>query len=356
METLQSLGQSIWYDNISRNLLDSGDLEALIYKGVSGVTSNPTIFERAIKISNVYDAVIQESTREDVEQLFFDLAVEDIRAAAKLLYSVYERTNGNDGFVSIEVSPLFAHDVDRTVQQAIELRDRIEQPNVMIKVPATEAGLVAIKQLIGEGVNVNVTLLFSLSMYEKVIDAYFEGLEKRIELGRVLQSVHSVASFFVSRVDQWVDQRLLSIGAPKSLLGKAAVANSRIAYELFKEKFNCERFETLAKQGANVQRLLWASTGVKNKTYLPLMYVTDLVGRDTVNTLPPNTLELVENFTDFRVTVSDELEEAQAHLLKLHKFAIDIELVASALLEQGIGSFVQSYYSLIQAIREKMLK
>ena len=297
VQDVQRLGQSIWYDNIRRGLLDSGELKRLIEMGVTGLTSNPTIFEKAIAGSTDYDEALTELARSDksVDQSYEALVIEDIRNTADLLRPIYDRTGGVDGYASLEVSPKLAHDTAGTTAEARRLFDALDKPNVMIKVPATAEGIPAIRQLISEGININVTLIFSLEAYRQVMEAYIAGLEEYVAAGGDPSRIASVASFFVSRVDTAVDTLLeerMRQGAPdvKALMGKAAIANAKLAYREFQRVFGEERFSDLKGTQARPQRPLWASTSTKNPAYSDLMYVEALIGPDTVDTLPPATL------------------------------------------------------------------
>ncbi|HEX5513607.1 MAG TPA: transaldolase, partial [Gammaproteobacteria bacterium] len=296
LKSLGSFGQSVWYDNIHRTMLRTGELARLVAEdGVTGVTSNPTIFEKAIIGGKAYDDAIEAAVRQhpdwDAAELFNHLAVEDIRAAADVLRPVYVATNGQDGMVSIEVSPTLAHNAAGTVAEARKLHAWVDRPNVMIKVPATVEGLTAIETLIADGINVNVTLLFAVERYAAVAEAFIRGLEQRAAAGKPVDHVASVASFFVSRVDTAVDKQLEQLNADRALLGKAAIANARAAYQVFLEIFDGARFRDLKAAGAQVQRLLWASTGTKNPNYSDVLYVEELIADRTVNTMPPATYD-----------------------------------------------------------------
>ena len=291
LHDLADLGQAIWFDYIQRSLISSGELQNLIDQGVRGVTSNPTIFEKAIAGSHDYDDALRRLAKngKSTQEIYEELVLRDILLTADLFLPVYVSTRGLDGFVSLEVSPKLAYDTDKTVQEGKRLFKALGKPNVMIKVPATDAGIPAVEALIAGGVNVNVTLLFSLSQYVKAAEAYISGLEKYLSAGGDISKIASVASFFVSRVDTSVDAELDKIGN-KDLLGKAAIANAKIAYGRFKAIFSGQRWERLAGNGAHVQRVLWASTGTKNPGYSDTLYVDKLIGPHTVNTLPPATL------------------------------------------------------------------
>ncbi len=354
---LNKLGQAIWYDNIRRSLLDSGELQALIDEGVTGVTSNPTIFDKAIAGSDDYDEDLQRFSGEGKapEDIFWTLAADDMRRTADLLRPVHKRTEGVDGYACLEVSPKLAHQTEETVSEARRLFALLDRPNVMIKVPATPAGIPAIEKLISEGINVNVTLMFSLEQYEAVANAYIAGLEKLAASGRDLSRVASVASFFVSRVDTAVDKMLEEVGAT-DLQGKAAIANAKMVYVRFKELFGGPRWETLAARGARVQRPLWASTGTKNPLYPDTLYVDSLVGRDTVNTLPPATLQAFMDHGAVAPTIEADLDAASELLERLAKTGVDLDEVTRRLLDEGVAAFAKSFDSLIDSITEKRKK
>ncbi|GAB4568921.1 MAG: bifunctional transaldolase/phosoglucose isomerase [Anaerolineae bacterium] len=363
---LQRFGQSVWYDNIRRGLLTSGELQRLIEEdGILGVTSNPTIFHRAISGSHDYDEALARLTRQgkSAREIYLALAVEDIRQAADLLRPVYDRTEGRDGYVSIEVSPELAHDTDGTVAEARELRRLIGRENVMIKVPATPAGLPAIEQLIAEGINVNVTLIFAVDVYEQVARAYIRGLQRRLEQGLPLNTVASVASIFVSRIDTAVDAALeeiiertedpeqrASLGA---LMGRAAIANSKLAYRTFQEIFGSAEFQALRERGARVQRPLWASTSTKNPRYRDVMYVEELIGPETVNTMPPVTIEAFRDHGIVAETVTRDVEEAEAIIEAIRRAGVDWEGVMQRLLDEGVKAFADSFQALLDAIEQR---
>jgi transaldolase/glucose-6-phosphate isomerase len=360
LKELQKYGQSIWLDYIRRSLITSGELKQMVIEdGIRGVTSNPTIFEKAIAGSTDYDGTLSTELKKDPQtdasKLFETLAIEDIRMAADILRPVYDETGGADGFVSLEVSPHLAHDTKGTITEAKRLRAAVDRPNVMIKVPATPAGIPAIETLIADGVNVNVTLMFSLSHYEAVAHAYIRGLERYTEPHRVA----SVASFFVSRVDTMVDRALEKHGSAqaKKLFGKIAVANSKIVYRRFREIFYGEPFGRLRKRGARVQRPLWASTGTKNPAYSDVLYAEELIGTDTVNTLPPATLNAFEDHGKVRgVTVEKRLSEAESDLRHLKELGIDLDAIAQRLQTDGVAAFATSFNQLLAALEEKRKK
>ncbi len=352
---LQRLGQSIWYDNIRRGLLTSGELKRMIDGGeIVGLTSNPAIFEKAIAGSTDYDeamaAMLREDLHADAEGLYEKLVIEDIRATADLLAPLYERTDGVDGYVSVEVSPRLAHDTEGTIAEARRLFAAINRPNVMVKVPATIEGLPAIRVLIGVGINVNVTLMFSLQDYLDVSEAYLAGLQKLANSGGDLRGVASVASFFVSRVDTAVD-KLLPDDSP--LMGKIAIANAKAAYIRFKETYEGQPFAPLKERGARIQRLLWASTGVKNPHYRDVMYVEELIGPDTVSTLPPATLDAFRDHGQPRLSLTENLEEGPKLLAELMDLGIDLDAVTRRLKEEGVDLFERPFDALMETLTRK---
>ena len=363
LQELQSLGQSVWFDNIRRGFIKSGELQRLIDLGVSGLTSNPSIFEKAITGSADYDDALMRLAAEggSASEIFEGLAIEDIRDAADLLLPVYERTAGGDGFASIEVSPHLARDTAGTVAEARRLRSELGRPNVMIKVPATPEGIPAIRALIGEGINVNVTLIFSLDAYARVRDAYIGGLEDLAQAGGNPADVASVASFFVSRVDSAIDGRLEGLAGEGTadadldgLMGKAAIANAKVAYRDFRREFTSDRFAPLQGKGARVQRPLWASTSTKNPEYSDVLYVDTLIGRDTVNTMPDATLTaFLEHGNPAADTIEQELDDAARTLEALEDAGISLKQVTDGLLADGVKAFADSYDTLIANIEDK---
>ncbi len=360
IQEAQRLGQAIWYDNMRRGLLTSGELNRLIEQGVSGVTSNPTIFEKAIAGSTDYDEVLISLAQsgKSTEEIYEALVVADIRDAADLLRTVYNRTDGADGYACLEVSPALAHDTEGTISDARRLFTTLDRPNVMVKVPATPEGIPAIRSLIGEGINVNVTLIFSLDVYSQVMEAYISGLEDLAQSGRDLGGVASVASFFVSRVDAVVDGLLeerIRQGEKEltTLMGKAAIANAKLAYEAFTDTFADERFAVLRDKGARVQRPLWASTGTKNPAYSDLLYVESLVGPDTVNTVPPPTLTAFLEHGCVEATLEQDVTEAHQTTESLAATGISMDEVTTKLLSDGVKSFADSFDKLMANIEEK---
>ncbi len=363
---LRKQGQSVWYDNISRSLMDTGQLQSLIeLDGIRGVTSNPTIFEKAILQSKGYDASIKALVEQgsSEQEIYESLVVEDIQRAADLFREVYKETRGEDGYVSLEVSPRLAYQTKETITEARRLWARVDRPNLMIKVPATQEGIPAVEVLIGEGINVNITLMFSMSHYIQVAEAYLRGLKILAESGRPL-TVSSVASFFVSRVDTLVDQRLEKARQGRAaqdqekiseLLGKTAVANTRLVYQKFKEVFSSKTFQSLKQKGARVQRPLWASTSTKNPRYRDVIYVEELIGPDTVNTMPPATVDAYRDHGLVRPSLEENLAEAQCALEQLATIGIDMDDVTSQLQRDGVKSFADSFETLMQTISSKLV-
>ena len=364
LHELAELGQSVWYDNIRRALLDSGEMADLIRQGVTGVTSNPTIFEKAIAGSVDYDSALHELAEAglDVAEIYEKLVLDDIARTADLLRPIYDQTDGLDGYVSIEVNPMLAYDTQGTILEAKQLFKDLGRPNVMIKVPATREGVASIRSLIHEGINVNVTLIFSIENYADVADAYIAGLEDRLAAGSSDLKVASVASFFVSRVDTAVDRALGGIGAgatvASELKSKAGIANAKVAYARFKEIFRGERWDRLEAKGARVQRPLWASTSTKKPTLPDTLYVDTLVGAQTVNTIPPATLQAFIDHGTASQTLDQELEGAQAHLERLSNMGLNLASITADLQEEGVSGFARSFEALMNAIalkRERLL-
>ena len=357
LHELAELGQAIWLDYISRSLLASGELQELVDQGLRGVTSNPSIFEKAIAGSADYDEDLNRLVGEgrSVEEIYEDLAMSDIRSAADILRPVYEKSEGADGYVSLEVNPALAHDTEATIAEARRLFASLERPNVMIKVPATAAGLPAIEALIGEGVNINVTLIFSLEQYEAVATSYIAGLEKLALAGGDVGKVASVASFFISRVDTAVDKALEEIGNTE-IQGKIAIDNAKIAYSRFREIFSSERWNKLATGSARVQRPLWASTSSKNPAYPDTLYVDNLIGPDTVNTLPPATLDDFLDHGTVAATVETDVAGARSRLAELAALGIDLDAITNKVLDEGVAAFAKSFEGLIASIAEKRRK
>jgi len=354
LHELAQLGQSIWYDNIRRSLIDSGEVQALIDSGVMGITSNPSIFEKAIVGSADYDGAIRDLVGQGktVTEIYEALVLEDIGRAADLLRPTYDSTHGVDGYISLEVSPTLAHDTEGTIAEARRLFAALECPNVMIKVPATPAGIPAIETLIGDGININVTLIFALDAYEAVTGAYIAGLEKLASNGGDVSKTASVASFFVSRVDSAVDKALTEIDN-SALQGKIAIANAKAAYGMAADIFSGNRWQPLADQGARPQRLLWASTGTKNPAYPNTLYLDSLIGSDTVNTVPPATLDAFMESGTVASTLGQGLDEAQSQLGALAKAGVDLGAITQQLLDEGVASFANSFESLMAGVEAK---
>ena len=350
---LTQLGQSLWYDNIQRKLLDSGELTAMIQRGdIRGVTSNPSIFNAAIAKSTDYDPALKSLAWAgwDAEKIFWQLAIEDIRSACVAFMPLYEEANGGDGYVSLEVSPFIAHDTDKTVAQAEQLWVRVARPNLMVKIPATKAGIPAIRRATAAGLNINVTLIFSLARYAEVMDAYLSGLEERAAAGQPIDHIASVASFFVSRVDSKIDPKLAE---DSDLRGKAAIANAKLAYDEYQKTFAGRRWENLKVKGARVQRPLWASTSTKNPAYPDTIYVDHLIGPETVNTVPPQTLEAFKDHGKAEVTITRGLDEAREALEKLKAAGIVMDIVTQELEEEGVKSFADAFTQLLGTIEER---
>tara|TARA_B100000809_G_scaffold124412_2_gene122595 strand:+ start:20440 stop:21549 length:1110 start_codon:yes stop_codon:yes gene_type:complete len=353
---LKKLGQSVWYDNISRELLLSGGLKEILDWGVVGLTSNPSIFEKAISSSNVYDSDIQnmkDKKHSDLE-VFEKLAVEDIQHAADLLCDTYRSTEGQNGYVSLEVNPHLANDTKGTIGEAKRLYAEVDRQNLMIKVPATKAGIPAIHELISVGISVNVTLIFSVQMYDLVREAYISGLEQFHKNTTDLSKVASVASFFVSRIDTAVDKQLLENGfVAEELSGRAGIANAKIAYGEFQKTFSSERYLKLRAAGAKIQRPLWASTSMKNPKMRDVLYVENLIGPNTVNTMPDVTLNAFIDHGIAETTINEKVNDSYAHMEKLASAGIDLAEITDALLEGGVKAFADSFDDLLQHISHK---
>ena len=360
---LSAFGQSIWLDYIRRQMIDSGELKKLIDDdGLKGVTSNPAIFQKAIAGSTDYDEAIRTLAQagKSVQEIYETLTVEDVRRAADLFRPLYDRVEGKDGFVSLEVNPHLAHDTQGTVAEARHLWQALARPNVLIKVPATKAGLPAIRQLISEGINVNVTLLFGLPRYREVAEAYIAGLEARAAQGQPLSRVASVASFFLSRIDVLLDpqlEKLAAAGGPaqtaRDLIGQVAIASAKEAYRIYQEIFGSARFQKLAAPGARPQRLLWASTSTKNPAYPDLKYVEPLIGADTVNTLPPETLAAYRDHGDPAARLTEGVDRAAGNLARLAELGIDLDQATQQLEDEGVEKFNQPFDSLMATLEDK---
>ncbi len=356
LTALAEHGQSVWVDLLSREFVSSGRLADLVTRhGVMGLTSNPAIFQAAISGSSAYDAQLAEvlATGADERETFFELAIADVQAACDVLRSVFDATAGNDGFVSLEVDPGLAYDTVGTTRQALELAERVDRPNLMVKIPATEAGLPAIEEAIARGVSINVTLIFSLERYAAVVSAYLAGLERLVAAGGNPGQLRSVASFFISRVDSEADRRLEAAGRPE-LAGKLGIANAKLAYRHFTEAFAGPRWEALAARGAVAQRPLWASTSTKNPAYRDTMYVEELVGPQTVNTMPTETIEAFEDHGVVRGnTVCDGWHEADELFAAIAAAGVDVVDVTRVLEDEGVKKFADAFDALLDVIRAR---
>ena len=357
-ELFDEQGQSPWLDNLRRDYLTSGELRAIRDRGIRGLTSNPSIFQKAIGGSDDYDEQFRElaGTGASTDDLYWSLVIEDIHGACDVFSKVYDRSDGTDGFVSVEVAPDLAHDGPGTEAAARDLHERIDRRNLMVKIPGTEEGLDPIRAMIAEGRNVNVTLIFSLPRYERVIEAYLSGLEALAEDPDAdLSRVASVASFFISRVDVEIDRRLEEIGTERALAlrGRAAVAQGQLAYATFLDRFSGERWERLEARGARVQRPLWASTSTKNDEYPDTLYVDSLIGPQTVNTLPDATIEAFADHGTVARTVDADLDEARRVWSELGEVGVDVEDVAAQLEREGVASFAEAFDELIETLEKK---
>lgn len=359
VKRIHDFHQSIWLDFIDRQIMDTGELQKLIDEdGVRGVTSNPAIFEKAISSSSDYDADIKELSQQDLsnEDIFYRLAVRDIKRAADLFKPVYEEeVKGADGYISLEVSPHLARNTEGTIRQARELWEAVDRENVMIKIPGTAEGLPAIRTCISEGININVTLLFSLDRYEEVANAYISGLEDRLKAKQPIDHIASVASFFLSRIDVIVDPMLKEKGL-NQLYGEVAIASAKKAYEIYKRIFSSERFKKLEAKGAKPQRLLWASTSSKNPDFADTKYVEALIGPNTVNTIPMDTLEAFRDHGQVANTLEDDLDKATRTLSQLEEAGISLEDITQRLEEEGIDKFNKPYDKLLEAIGQQKQK
>jgi len=357
LHEVANIGQSIWLDYISRSLIKSGELKNWVDKGLRGVTSNPSIFEKAINGSSDYDDDIKKLVSEgkSVDEIYESIVMDDIANAADVLRPVYDSTDGLDGYVSLEVNPKLAYNTNGTISEAKRLFSALNRPNVFIKVPATSEGVPAIEELIGEGVNINVTLIFSISHYEAIAEAYIAGLERRLKAGKDISKIASVASFFVSRIDSFVDP-LLKQANRGDLLGKTAIAYAKMVYVRFKEIFCGERWEKLSKNGARVQRPLWGSTSTKNPDYPDTIYVDNLIGPNTVNTVPTNTLNAFIDHGIVSSTLESNIDNAKAVLDEVSKIGIDLNDVTEKLQAKGVELFAESFDMLMDSIAKKREK
>lgn len=363
---IKDYGQSIWMDNLSRNIIESGELKELISsRDVHGITSNPAIFEKAIAGNKIYDAGIEAGARENksVMEIYESLVFEDIRKACDVFMPIYEETNGLDGYVSIEVPPNMARDTEGTIREAKRYYEAIARPNVMIKIPGTPEGLIAVEKVIAEGINVNITLLFSVDSYVETAWAYIRGLEARAAAGGDISKIASVASFFISRIDSNMDDRLDKLIAKTndpelkeklaSIKGKVAISNAKIAYQEYKKIIQSDRWKALSAKGAQTQRLLWASTSTKNPEYSDVLYVNELIGRNTVNTLPPSTIEACADHCDIESRIETDVDAAYKAIDSLAEVGISIDEVMAELLEEGIDKFIKPFDSLIKSLEAK---
>lgn len=366
LNDLSAAGTAVWLDFVDRKFLEAGGLEKLVKEdGLTGVTSNPSIFEKAMGHGDAYDASLADFDRENPEAATIDryeaLAIQDIKAAAETLRPVYDRLETKDGYVSLEVSPYIADDTDATIAEAEKLWHAVDRPNLMIKIPGTLAGGPAISATIAKGINVNVTLLFALDAYIRVAEAYATGLEERVRQGQPIDRIASVASFFVSRIDSMIDKeidRRLGENDPeaealKSLRGKVAIANAKMAYQWFLDFEKSERWQALAAKGAQPQRLLWASTGVKDKAYRDTLYVDTLIGRDTVNTMPPATMDAFRERGTVADTLNSDVEEARRVLAEAERLGLNLTGVTDTLVAEGVASFAKAFDDLLGSIAAK---
>jgi transaldolase len=354
LKELHDAGVSIWLDFIERTMLHNGDLDRRIRDdALTGMTSNPTIFEKALAEGSAYDSQIREAPSKLTAQQLFELVqTTDVRDACDRFRVVYDRTQGQDGFVSIEVSPGAGHDASGTIEEAHRLWKTINRPNLLVKVPGTVEGAVAVRRLIADGININITLLFALEAHDRVIEAYIAGLEDRVKRGDAIDRIASVASFFVSRVDTEADKRLDAANKP-NLKGKAAIANAKMAYQLFLQRFSSSRWKALEAKGARVQRPLWASTSTKNPSYRDVIYVEELIGPRSINTMPPQTIEAFRDHGKVRRTVDADVDKARDEIAALEKAGVSMKDVTEKLLVDGLASFQKSYDSAVAGIAKK---
>jgi transaldolase len=355
LQQLHDAGVSIWLDFIERTMVHNGDLDRRVREdALTGMTSNPTIFEKALAEGSAYDAQLRDAPPElSAWELFELVATTDVRDACDRFRRVYDTTKGDDGYVSIEVSPGAANDAHATLEEARRLWKDVGRPNLLVKIPGTVEGAKAVRQTIAEGINVNITLLFALEAHDRVIDAYMSGLEDRVKKGQPIDGLASVASFFVSRVDTEVDKRLDALKKGSELKAKAAIANAKLAYQLFLERFSSPRWKALEARGARVQKPLWASTSTKNPAYRDVMYVEELIGPRSINTLPPQTLEAFKDHGNVARTVDTNVSEARRALDQLEQLGISMKDVTDRLLADGLASFQKSFDSLIAGLEKK---
>ena len=358
LNKIRNLDQSIWLDLLDREIMNSGKLKSLIDDDdLRGLTSNPSIFEKAITGSSDYDEDIAKfsKTETDNAAIFFDLAIADIQRAADIFKPVFDKTDGKDGFVSLEVSPYLARDTDGTIEQARELWKRVDRKNVMIKIPGTKEGLIAIRECLREGININVTLLFGLPRYREITEAFLGGLEDRLQEGNSIKDVSSVASFFLSRIDVMIDPMLKEKGA-ENLNGKVAIASAKIAYQIYLEMISSDRFKKLEENGAQKQRVLYASTGTKDPSFSDVLYVESIIGKDTINTLPMETIDAFRDHGNATETLTTDLDEANKTMEELKNKGIDIDKITQKLEDEGIEKFNHAYEKLIKSIDDQKRK
>ncbi len=356
LQQLSDLGQSVWIDSLSREMIQGGELERLVREdSVVGVTTNPSIFQKALAEGDAYDEQMREvmDGQSEDREVFFELAATDVRNACDIMRSVWDEGNGRDGWVSLEVDPNMADDAEATLKDAKRLKQMVDRPNCFIKIPATEAGLGAIEESIAAGVPVNVTLIFSLERHRKVAEAYIKGLERFVEGGGDPSTLASVASFFVSRVDTEADNRLDEIGGHDELEGKLAIENAKLAYQTYKEAFSGDRWQKLADKGASAQRCLWASTSTKNPDYRDVMYVEELIGPDTVNTMPAETIVAFQDHGKAEATLEQGVDAARELLKKLEQAGIDYDDVTDTLEKEGVQKFADSFKELLDGVAKK---
>ncbi|HDZ77322.1 MAG TPA: transaldolase [Candidatus Omnitrophica bacterium] len=363
---LDELGQSAWLDHISRSLIDTGKLNNLIKVGLRGMTSNPTIFDKAISSSADYDAKILELTKSgrSIFQIYDDLTVKDVQDAADIFLSVYDETNGLDGYVSLEINPELAYKADETIKEGMRLHQKVSRPNVMLKVPATDEGFIAVEELVAAGINVNVTLIFSQAQYENTANAYLRGIKRFLECNPDAASIRSVASVFISRIDTLVDKMLDELMVKekdaqkkerlRSLCGRAAVANSARIYRKYLDIFTSDEFDKFKDKKVNTQRTLWGSTSTKNAAYSDIKYVTELIAKNTVNTIPENTLNAFLDHGEAKVALTSDASEAENIINSLNDFCIDINEICAKLLKDGVIAFEKSFKNLLEHIEAKV--
>ena len=354
LQRMNELGQAPWVDELSRDDIQNGGLEQMIEDGVVGVTSNPAIFQKAIGDSDLYDDQLQElaDKMDDPKEIFWEIAKRDIQDACDIFKPVYDRTDSKDGWISLEVQPDIAFDADATIEEAQRLVDMVDRPNLFIKIPATIPGLIAIEEMISRGNSINVTLVFSLERYREVARAYIRGLQRLVENGGDPSEVHSVASFFISRIDSEADDRLEEIGAD-DLKGRLAIDNAKLAYQAYKQIFSGRKWKELEEQGANKQRLLWASTSTKNPDYSDVIYVENLVGPDTVNTMPKDTVEDVKDHAEIQETIEEGVEDAKQFFVRLREVGLDYEDVTETLETEGVQKFADPFKEMLEEIEKK---